>query len=220
MAKKNRVSQSFSENQEQAISEKDTAREAARELDYQLAQKAAHGDRDAFEQIYWRHHRRVFGICLQMTKNTHEAEDVTQKVFIVVFRKIGSFRGESAFSTWLHRMTVNQVLMHFRSAKVRKDQLTEDGELPEHSPSLYGKPRPNQIIDRIVLQNAIDQLPEGYRTVVILHDIQGFEHEEIARMLGCATGTTKSQLHKARRKLRRLLAPGDDATGSMIAAPR
>ncbi len=181
--------------------------EAARRAEYDLAQKAGTGDVEAFEQIYWLHHRRVFGICVRMTKNTAEAEDVTQQVFLQLFRKIGSFRGSSAFSTWLHRMTVNQVLMHFRANKSRLEQTTEDGELPESNFVLNKKSGDaNQIIDTFQLNQAIAQLPDGYRKVLILHDIQGFEHNEIAEMLGCAAGTSKSQLFKARRKLRGMLA--------------
>src|SRR6202011_5571287 len=94
------------------------------------AQKASEGDMMAFEQLYERHNRRVFSLCLRMTQNSSEAEDLAQEVFIQLFRKIGSFRGESAFTTWLHRLTVNQVLMHFRKRGVRMEQTTEDGEIP------------------------------------------------------------------------------------------
>ena len=178
-----------------------------RELEFELTQKAASGDIAAFEQIYWKYHRRVLNICLRMTKNTAEAEDVAQQVFLNLYRKIGTFRGDSAFATWLHRMTVNQTLMHFRTVKSRKEETTETGEMPEINFAASQKPaRPNQIIDRLQIDEAIAQLPEGYRKVVVLHDIEGFEHEEIAQMLGCAVGTSKSQLHKARRKLRRALA--------------
>ncbi len=184
--------------------------ESARAADYELAQKAAAGDVDAFEQIYWKHHRRVFGICLRMTKNVHEAEDVTQQVFLNLFKKIGSFRGDSAFTTWLHRITVNQMLMNIRTNKIRKEDTTEDGELPEASSALLLKPsNQNQIISRLHLNEAIAKLADGYRKVLILHDIEGFEHDEIARMLGCASGTSKSQLHKARRVLRQLLTSGN-----------
>ena len=189
---------------------------AARKTEYELAQKAASGDIEAFEKIYWKHHRRIFGICIQMTKSVIEGEDLTQQIFLNLFRKIGSFRGDSAFSTWLHRMSVNQILMHFRTNKSRKEETTEDGELPEAAFSQTKQPKDgNQILDHYQLSEAIAKLPDGYRKVVILHDIQGFEHEEIARMLGCATGTTKSQLHKARKKLRRMLLPDDALTQKM-----
>lgn len=180
--------------------------ESARAVDYELAQKAAKGDIAAFEEIYWKYHRRVFGVCYQMTKSVTEAEDATQKVFLQLFRKIDSFRGESAFSTWLHRLTVNQVLMHFRIDKARKEQTTEDGEMLETGHLHKTKQTVHRVIDRLELDKAIAKLPDGYRKVVILHDIQGFEHDEIAQILGCASGTSKSQLFKARQKLRKMLA--------------
>jgi RNA polymerase sigma-70 factor, ECF subfamily len=176
-----------------------------RTSDYALAQKAAEGDMKAFEQLYERHNRRVYSLCLRMTQNVSEAEDLAQEVFIQLFRKIGSFRGESAFTTWLHRLTVNQVLMHFRKRGVRMEQTTDDGETPVQIVKGTENPNAMPIVDRIALDHAITQLPPGYRTVFTLHDIEGHEHEEIARMLGCSVGTSKSQLHKARMKLRMLL---------------
>ena len=173
--------------------------------DYELAQSASTGDISAFELLYERHNRRVYSICLRMTQNASEAEDLAQEVFIQLFRKIGSFRGESAFTTWLHRLTVNQVLMHFRKRGVRMEQTTEDGEAPVQVVQGTGNPLQMPVVDRIALDKAISQLPPGYRTVFILHDVEGHEHEEIARMLGCSVGTSKSQLHKARMKLRMLL---------------
>ncbi|HVF50288.1 MAG TPA: RNA polymerase sigma factor [Pyrinomonadaceae bacterium] len=179
--------------------------ESPKSSDHALAQRASGGDMVAFEEIYKRHHRRVYSLCLRMMQNVSEAEDLAQEVFIQLFRKIGSFRGESAFSTWLHRMTVNQVLMHFRKRSVRDEKTTEEGETPEQT--VHGTENPNHmpVVDRIALDKAIAQLPPGYRTVFVLHDVEGYEHDEIARLLGCATGTSKSQLHKARMKLRALL---------------
>ncbi len=173
--------------------------------DYELTQAAAGGDMAAFEQLYSRHSRRVYSLCLRMTANTAEAEDLAQEVFIQLYRKAGSFRGESAFTTWLHRLTVNQVLMHFRKRGVRMEQTTEDGETPIQVVQGTENPLQMPVVDRIALDKAISQLPPGYRTVFILHDVEGHEHEEIARMLGCSVGTSKSQLHKARMKLRMLL---------------
>jgi RNA polymerase sigma-70 factor (ECF subfamily) len=173
--------------------------------DYALAQAAAGGEMAAFERIYQRHHRRVYSLCLRMTQNPPEAEDLTQEVFIQLFRKIGSFRGESAFTTWLHRLTVNQVLMHFRKRSVKDEKTTEEGDTPEQIvPGTEHYDR-MPVVDRIALDKAIGQLPRGYRTIFVLHDVEGYEHEEIARMLGLSIGTSKSQLHKARRKLRDLL---------------
>ncbi len=173
--------------------------------DYALAQRAAGGEMPAFEELYERHHRRVYSLCLRMTGNTAEAEDLAQEAFIQLYRKIGSFRGESAFTTWLHRLTVNQVLMHFRKKGVRLEQTTDDGDVPTQV--VAGTENPNQmpVVDRIALENAISKLPPGYRAVFVLHDVEGHEHEEIAKLLGCSVGTSKSQLHKARMKLRGLL---------------
>jgi RNA polymerase sigma-70 factor (ECF subfamily) len=173
--------------------------------DYALAQRAAAGDMPAFEELYGRHHRRVYALCLRMTGNVAEAEDLAQEAFIQLFRKIGSFRGESAFTTWLHRLTVNQVLMHFRKKGVRLEQTTDDGDVPVQI--VKGTENPNQmpVVDKIALERAISKLPPGYRSVFVLHDVEGHEHEEIARLLGCSVGTSKSQLHKARMKLRTLL---------------
>ena len=158
-----------------------------------------------FEDLYRQHYRRVYSICLRMTGNVAEAEDLTQEVFIQLHRKIGSFRGEAAFTTWLHRLTVNQVLMHFRKRSVRSELTTDDGEMPDSIDPETVNPEAMPIVDRIGLESAISQLPNGYRTVFVLHDVEGYEHEEIARLLGCSAGTSKSQLHKARLKLRRLL---------------
>jgi RNA polymerase sigma-70 factor, ECF subfamily len=158
-----------------------------------------------FEELFKLHHRRVYAVCLRMTGNVAEAEDLTQEVFVQVFRKLDTFRGESAFTTWLHRLTVNHVLMHFRKNRSRKEQLTEDGELPEHVLKGQKVLTSFPILDRLVLDEAIVKLAPGYRAVFILHDVEGLQHLEIANILGCSVGTSKSQLHKARMKLRRLL---------------
>jgi RNA polymerase sigma-70 factor (ECF subfamily) len=173
--------------------------------DFDLAQSASNGDMIAFEELYKRHHRRVYSICLRMLQNASEAEDLTQDVFIQLYRKIGSFRGDSAFTTWLHRMTVNQVLMHFRKRNVKLEKTTEEGETPDQIVSGTANPEKMRIVDKIALDNAIDQLPAGYKNVFLLHDVEGFEHEEVAKILGCSVGTSKSQLHKARLKLQKLL---------------
>lgn len=178
--------------------------------DFDLTQRAAEGDMVAFEEIYKRHHRRVYSICLRMLQSPSEAEDLTQDVFIQLYRKIGSFRGDSAFSTWLHRLTVNQVLMHFRRRSVKNERTSEDGEMPEQIVRGSADPNKMQVVDRIALKNAIGELPNGYRRVFVLHDIQGFEHEEVARRMGISVGTSKSQLHKARLKLRGLLMMRQD----------
>jgi RNA polymerase sigma-70 factor (ECF subfamily) len=176
-----------------------------RTTDHDLAQRTAGGDMQAFESLYRRHFRRVYALCLRMTGNTAEAEDLTQDVFTHLFRKIGSFRGEAAFTTWLHRLTVNQVLMHFRKRKVRPEQSIEELETPLDIVAGTDNKGDLPLVDRIAVQRAIAELPLGYRTILVLHDIEGYEHNEIASMLGVAEGTSKSQLHKARLKLRGLL---------------
>ncbi len=173
--------------------------------DFELCQRAAAGDLTAFELVYERYHRRTYSLTLRMTNNQTEAEDLTQEVFVQLFRKIGSFRGDSAFSTWLHRLTVNQVLMHFRRRSVKNEKTSEDGEMPEQTVTGTANPLRMQVVDRIALKNAIAELPNGYKNVFVLHDIEGYEHEEVARMLQISVGTSKSQLHKARLKLRGLL---------------
>jgi len=177
-----------------------------RATDFALAQRAGQGDLEAFEELFRRHRRLVYGLCLRMTQDVAEAEDVTQEVFVLLFRKIGGFRGEANFTTWLHRLTVNQVLMRFRKNKSRREDALEDEHLQPHESVRPTSPKASQLIDRITLESAIAKLPPGYRAAFILHDIEGYEHEEVARILGCAVGTSKSQLHKARTKLRKLLA--------------
>jgi RNA polymerase sigma-70 factor, ECF subfamily len=178
--------------------------------DFELCQLAAGGNIAAFEIVYQRYHRRTYSLCLRMTGSQTEAEDLTQEVFIQLFRKVGSFRGDSAFSTWLHRLTVNQVLMHFRRRSFKNEKVSDDGEMPEQT--VHGTSNPNRmpVVDRIALKNAIAELPNGYKKVFILHDVEGYEHEEVARMMGISIGTSKSQLHKARLKLRGLLVKQQD----------
>ncbi len=173
--------------------------------DVELARRAGEGDAGAFEELYHRHFRRVYSLCLRMLGNPTEAEDLTQDVFANLHRKIGSFRGDSQFTTWLHRMTVNQVLMHFRKRNVRLEMTTDEGETPVQIVAGTANPNKMPVVDRIALENAIQQLAPGYRSVFVLHDVEGYEHDEIGKMLGIAEGTSKSQLHKARLKLRDLI---------------
>lgn len=178
--------------------------------DLELCQLAAGGNIAAFEVIYQRYHRRTYSLCLRMSNSQTEAEDLTQEVFIQLFRKAGSFRGDSAFSTWLHRLTVNQVLMHFRRRSVKNEKVSDDGEMPEQTVRGTADPNKMPVVDRIALKKAIAQLPNGYRNVFLLHDVEGYEHEEVSRMLRISVGTSKSQLHKARLKLRGLLIKQND----------
>jgi len=172
-------------------------------------ERAKQGDAEAFQALYDRHKRRVYSLCLRMTANVAEAEDLTQEAFLQLYRKIATFRGESAFSTWLHRLSVNVVLMHLRKKGLPVVSLEETTQgTEEDSPkkdfgtqdlALAGS------IDRLQLQRAVEDLPPGYRTIFVLHDVEGYEHNEIAEIVGCSIGNSKSQLHKARMKLRDLL---------------
>ena len=168
--------------------------------------RAQQGDHLAFARLYALHKRRIYTLCLRMVGNTAEAEDLTQEAFLQLHRKIGTFRGDSAFSTWLHRMVINVVLMHLRKKGLPLISLDEAMEpvAAERPGRSFSAPDLNLAgsIDRMVLERAIATLPAGYRIVFILHDIKGYEHNEIASMLDCSLGNSKSQLHKARLKLR------------------
>jgi len=171
---------------------------------------AQQGDAAAFEIIYHQHRGRVYALCLRMLRDPVEAEDLVQEVFVQLFRKIHTYRGESAFSTWLHRLTANLVLMHLRRKKpisTSLDDISGSEEEDAKPRQEIGRPDPrlSGLLDRVNLQSAIDQLPEGYREIFILYDVQGYEHSEIAKILGRSIGNSKSQLHKARKRLRELL---------------
>ncbi|MGO9777553.1 MAG: RNA polymerase sigma factor [Terracidiphilus sp.] len=173
-----------------------------------LAQAQA-GDHRAFAQLYSLHKKRIYSLCMRMVGNTAEAEDMTQETFLQLHRKISTFRGDSAFSTWLHRLAINVVLMQLRKKGLSLISMDEAMEPdPKGSPSrgfgaldlsLSGS------IDRMALERAVSDLPAGYRLVFVLHDIEGYEHHEIASMLDCSVGNSKSQLHKARLSLRQAL---------------
>jgi RNA polymerase sigma-70 factor (ECF subfamily) len=174
----------------------------------QLIARAQRGEEEAYAALFEAHKRRVYSLCLRMTGNTAEAEDLTQEAFLQLFRKISTFRGESAFSTWLHRLAVNVVLMHLRKKGLQQISLDEvDTSQDEPVKRDYGSDdrRLMGSVERIGLQNAIADLPPGYRTVFVLHDVEGYEHNEIAEIMKCSVGNSKSQLHKARMKLRERL---------------
>jgi RNA polymerase sigma-70 factor, ECF subfamily len=168
--------------------------------------RAQAGDHHAFAQLYALHKRRIYSLCLRMVSNVAEAEDLTQEAFLQLHRKISTFRGDSAFSTWLHRLAINVVLMHLRRKGLSLISLDEAMDpAPDEGPGRsFGAPDLALVgsIDRLALQRAIDDLPAGYRLIFVLHDIEGYEHNEIAAMLDCSIGNSKSQLHKARLKLR------------------
>ena len=186
----------------------------ASEFDYELAQRISGGDINAFEELYNRYHRRVYSLCLRMTGNVAEAEDLAQEVFIHVYHKIGSFRGESTMTTWLHRadgkLTVSSASSDIGTGTytIMTQIAAETLGLPIESVTfkLGDSTLPQApVLDRIALERAIAQLSPGYRAVLILHDVEGYEHHEIAHICGNSIGTSKSQLHKARRRLYQLL---------------
>jgi RNA polymerase sigma-70 factor (ECF subfamily) len=176
-----------------------------------LVRRAQHGDQEAFATLFQLHKKRVYSVCLQMTKDVADAEDLTQEAFLQVFRNLNSFRGDSAFSTWLYRIAVNTVLMKLRRRKT-PPLLSLDEPVSSESPSLKRDVGTADLnlsgaIDRIALRRAIQELPEGCRKIFDLHEVHGFQHHEIARQLECSIGNSKSQLHKAKMKMRDLLFP-------------
>jgi RNA polymerase sigma-70 factor, ECF subfamily len=170
-----------------------------------LIARAQQGDEAAFAEIFEKYKRRVYSLCLRLSRAPADAEDLTQEVFLLLFRKISTFRGESAFSTWLHRMVTNVAFMHLRKrtwssvslddTSARPDELVRR-EVADHDLRLKG------CIDRVTLEQAIAELPPGYRAVYALYELQGYGHHEIAEIMNWSVGNSKSQLHKARRKLR------------------
>ena len=194
-------------------SEKENSRDHS---ELSLVQRAQQGDEEAFATLFQLHKKRVYSVCLLMTKDVAEAEDLTQEAFLQVFRSVSTFRGDAAFSTWLYRVAVNTVLMKLRRRKA-PPLLSFDEPVSAESPSLrrdFGKsdPRLSGAIDRIALRRAIQELPEGCRKIFSLHEVEGYQHHEIAQLLHCSIGNSKSQLHKAKLKMRDLLFPKRRAT--------
>jgi RNA polymerase sigma-70 factor (ECF subfamily) len=178
--------------------------------DARMVKAAQEGDLGAMTWIYERYRRRIYNLCLRMLRDQADAEDLTQDVFVQLFRKISTFRGESAFSTWLHRLAVNMVLMDIRSRSSKRYSLVPIESSNEEDDSLYeqlGREDDGlrSSLDRMTIIGAMEDLPPGYRMVFLLHDVHGYEHQEIAEILSCSVGNCKSQLHKARLKMRRLI---------------
>ena len=197
-----------------------SSQDGQRNAEAQAIAKAQQGDAAAYEHLYNAHKRRVYSLCLRMIGDAAEAEDLTQEAFLQMFRKIGTFRGEAQFSTWLHRLTVNLVLMKLRKKALWTSSLDDPGTDSEDSrPMEFGSPDSTLTgsVDRLTLEKAIEALPPGYRIIFQLHDVEGYEHREIAGMIGCSVGNSKSQLHKARMKLREMLqlrpAPASEEAG-------
>jgi RNA polymerase sigma-70 factor (ECF subfamily) len=179
--------------------------------DAELIRRAQQGESEAFADLFHAHKAKIYSICLRMTNNTAQAEDLTQDAFLQVFRKLSTFKGNSALSTWLYRIAVNTVLMHFRKKALKQISLDEPSN---HDASTvrreYGSrdSRLSGSVDRITLTRAITGLPTGYRTIFLLHEVEGYEHQEIAKILKCSVGNSKSQLHKAKLRIREFLAEG------------
>lgn len=188
-----------------------------------LVRRAQKGDTEAFGTLFHTHRSRIYSLCLRMTRNVAEAEDLSQEAFLQVFRKLPTFRGDSALSTWMYRVAVNTVLMYFR--KRGRPQFSIDEE-PGNNDN--GKPKKRDYgatdfqlsgcVDRIALARAIKELPHGYRKIFLLHEVEGYEHREIARLLRCSVGNSKSQLHKARLRMRDLLTARVDGEARQPAA--
>ena len=190
----------------------------------QLISRAIKGEESAFAELFETHKNHVYSLCLRMTGNVAEAEDLTQDAFIQVFRKLGTFRGDSALSTWIYRVAVNTALMHFRKKALRQVSLDQrpSQDAPNEKIDLsQDDGRLRGTVDRIALTRAIGELPQGYRTIFLLHDVEGYGHQEIARLLKCSVGNSKSQLHKARLKIRESLLtvkPAEEAIGPSVVA--
>ena len=192
--------------------------------DETLARLAANGNASAFDEIYSRHRSFVYNLALRMTGNPADAEDLTQESFVSVLRRVGSFRGEASFTTWLYRIVINQVKMHFRYRSSRPEIQMTDGGIPEPWLAMARRTDPSErLIDGLAIEEAMLMLPPGYRTAFILHDIEGYKHGEAARLSGHTVGTSKSQLHKARASLRAVLAnrsPRASNVNSISDSPR
>jgi RNA polymerase sigma-70 factor (ECF subfamily) len=175
--------------------------------DYELTQAIGRGAIWNIEALYDRHKSKVYSMCLRMTGNVSEAEDLTHDIFVQLLGKVGSFRGESQFSTWLHRFTTNHVLMYFRKRSRRSQTFSYPCEEIELTRGL-AMPVGPKFLERVALDTALAQLPSGCRSIFLKFDVEGYNHKEIAGIYGCSVGNSKSQLHKARRKLRKLLSTG------------
>lgn len=175
----------------------------------EVIKRAQDGDAATFEYLYRSHSRRVYAVCLRMVGNQAIAEELTQEAFMLMFRKIGTFRGDSALSTWLHRLTINVVLIHLRKKtppQISLDVPEGPNEEEQHPLEIpFTDLALKFVLDRMNLTRAIAELPPGYREKFFLHDVMGYEHNEIARILRCSVGNSKSQLHKARKRLREIV---------------
>ena len=189
------------------IGHNDLTSKGVHEDDLDLARRCREGDSTAFEAVYRAHSGRLFGLVSRMLASAPEAEDVLQDVFINAHRKMGSYRGESSLGTWLYRLAVNHCLDHLRSRAARMARSTESLDVEDAIEPSASEPRVPTAVSRIDLERAIARLPEGCRLAFVLHDVEGLDHKEVAAALGITEGTSKSQVHKARMRLRVLLDP-------------
>ena len=176
-----------------------------RTADLELAARCRAGDAGAFEELYRQHARRLFSLVVRMIGSVDDAEDLLQEVFLQAYRKLSGFRGDSALGTWLYRLTMNHCLDHLRARQVRMNRATESLDEEGAEEPVAPAPLMPAAVSRLDLERAINMLPDGAKAVFLLHDVEGFEHREIAQILGISEGTSKSQVHKARLKLRMML---------------
>lgn len=182
-----------------------------RSSDIELVERCGRQEAAAFEELYRLHAGRVYNLACRLSGSLSEGEDLLQEIFVLVFRKLGSYKGEAALGTWIYRLATNHCLDFLRSRDARMRQVT--GTLGDEDVTMPAPARPLRA-DRIDLERAIARLPDGYRAAFVLHDVEGFEHREVAALLGIAEGTSKSQVHKARLKLREYLLAGIPASAS------
>ena len=175
--------------------------------DLELAARCRAGDADAFEELYRRHARRLFSLVFRMIGSAEDAEDLLQEVFLQAHRKLAGFRGESTLGTWLYRLTMNHCLDHLRGRQAKMSRSTESLDREDAFEPAAHAPIVPTAVSRLDLERAIGTLPEGCKAAFLLHDVEGFEHREVAQILGVSEGTSKSQVHKARMKLRAKLSP-------------
>jgi RNA polymerase sigma-70 factor (ECF subfamily) len=185
--------------------------EETRGVDAEIVARMKAGDLTAFEDVYRQHGRRLYSLGLRMLGQAADAEDALQEVFLQAFRKLGSFKGESALGTWLYRLAMNLYLDRLRSRGAHEDRATDRLEAAGPAFTQDRDPGVEMAVNRLDLERALDQLPAGYRAAFVLHDVEGFEHREVGTILGISEGTSKSQVHKARMRLRQLLTRGPAA---------
>jgi RNA polymerase sigma-70 factor (ECF subfamily) len=176
-----------------------------RTADLELAERCQEGEAGAFEELYRQHSARLYSLALRMTGSPDEAEDLLQDVFLHAHRKLRSFRGESSLGTWLYRLAMNQCLDYLRGRQAKMGRVTDSLDADTAAEPASPAPAVPLAVNRVDLERAIAKLPEGCRAVFLLHDVEGFDHGEVAHILGISEGTSKSQVHKARVKLRAML---------------